>query len=582
MPTLTKLALALAATIGLRGTEMADSKRVDGGSGGLGGIVQIAELLGGQQSSSTTTSDTSALQGVLQQLQAQDPAAGLATLFQQVQGAVPQFQQKFSNAVGARSGGNSAVSAALQKLLQEATVAAAKQTADARAQNLSTQANVAGQISQGNKTTKATQGTNLQKAGTMLGILQLASKSGLFGDNPMGKVKELFSGLTSNGVAAPLSGGGMTSGDLGGGYSISADAPFSLDGAGGSYLMGGADFSSSIGDALGGFNISDFGGDFFNDTATSFLPEMGYDFGGDALSGISLGDELFGDIGADLSGSIFGWADGGLVGRDKPQGYADGGLAGTPMRAGGSRRSANPNINLLSPTPAGVQTASQLYAPQRMGRRLPPGALMQGEFEMPGGGPATNASAEATAESAAVGNAIGSAVSNAVIGMTLGPVANTAMSALGINPTQSALSQVIGMIANALGSGSAGGVAADPNGNPNEGLDGMDQGSATGTIGGQNANTGSDTGDAPDGPGDTAGSAGNGTGASTGDGVGGYKSGGMVEGKGTGTSDSINAFLSDGEYVVPADVTAVPGVVDFLDFLRKAYHQPVANSSGAK
>lgn len=51
---------------------------------------------------------------------------------------------------------------------------------------------------------------------------------------------------------------------------------------------------------------------------------------------------------------------------------------------------------------------------------------------------------------------------------------------------------------------------------------------------------------------------------------------GFVVGPGTGTSDSIKARLSDGEYVLPADTVAAVGV-DALDALKDATHTPVAN-----
>ena len=51
---------------------------------------------------------------------------------------------------------------------------------------------------------------------------------------------------------------------------------------------------------------------------------------------------------------------------------------------------------------------------------------------------------------------------------------------------------------------------------------------------------------------------------------------GFVVGKGTGTSDSIPARLSNGEYVLPADTVKAVGV-EALDSLRAATHTPVKN-----
>lgn len=74
-------------------------------------------------------------------------------------------------------------------------------------------------------------------------------------------------------------------------------------------------------------------------------------------------------------------------------------------------------------------------------------------------------------------------------------------------------------------------------------------------------------------------------------GVGLFKNGGVtrtvgrIKGPGTGTSDSITATstvpgkkpirVSDGEYIIPADVVARPGVPAMLDALLAAYHRPV-------
>ena len=53
-----------------------------------------------------------------------------------------------------------------------------------------------------------------------------------------------------------------------------------------------------------------------------------------------------------------------------------------------------------------------------------------------------------------------------------------------------------------------------------------------------------------------------------------FANGGMVRGAGTGTSDSITARLSHGEYVLPADTVRAVGV-GTLDAMREATHKPV-------
>lgn len=84
--------------------------------------------------------------------------------------------------------------------------------------------------------------------------------------------------------------------------------------------------------------------------------------------------------------------------------------------------------------------------------------------------------------------------------------------------------------------------------------------------GGSLGSEGSDSGSV--GVGDGAGGGGDGS-------PGGFKRGGEVDGPGTGTSDSIPARLSDGEYVIPADVVERLGV-GFFDRLRAQFHTPAA------
>jgi hypothetical protein len=50
---------------------------------------------------------------------------------------------------------------------------------------------------------------------------------------------------------------------------------------------------------------------------------------------------------------------------------------------------------------------------------------------------------------------------------------------------------------------------------------------------------------------------------------------GAIKGRGTGISDSIPAMLSDGEYVIPADVVKRKGV-EFFDKLLEKHHMPAA------
>src|SRR5204862_5631411 len=50
----------------------------------------------------------------------------------------------------------------------------------------------------------------------------------------------------------------------------------------------------------------------------------------------------------------------------------------------------------------------------------------------------------------------------------------------------------------------------------------------------------------------------------------GMASGGLLGGRGTGTSDSNLAWLSRGEHIMPARAVAQPGVLAFLEALRRS------------
>lgn len=62
---------------------------------------------------------------------------------------------------------------------------------------------------------------------------------------------------------------------------------------------------------------------------------------------------------------------------------------------------------------------------------------------------------------------------------------------------------------------------------------------------------------------------------------GGEARGGIVSGPGTGISDSIPAKLSDGEYVIPADVVKAKGI-KFFDELLDKHHTPAAVQAARK
>lgn len=143
-------------------------------------VADISALLGalfGQSQTGTTTmnaGDTTALQQLLAQLQSTDYTAALQSIFQQAAGQIPGFQAAYGNAMGARSGGNTAMQAALNQLLQQTTLAGAKQTADMQLQNQQIQANAAGNVAQATRgTTQTTKQETPGMAKELMGVVAL-------------------------------------------------------------------------------------------------------------------------------------------------------------------------------------------------------------------------------------------------------------------------------------------------------------------------------------------------------------------------------------------------------------------------
>lgn len=647
---------------------MADPKRVDSG-GGLGAVADLLKLFGGTQQTTKSTGDTSALQGVLGQLQAVDPGALLQTVFQQALGQAPALQARFTNAVGGRSANAGASQAALSQLLQDTAIKGQAQVMQQQQQNLATQAQVANSIAQATGGQKSTSGTNLGKAATGLGALQAigtATNSDLFK-----KGKDALGSFFSSGSDSTPS---LTS-TLG-----------SLDsGGGGDWLSsfnGGLNASTGASDvgitsALGGIS------DFFGSSGSS---------AGDAASAASDSGGLADSLGGawDSVTDFFGFADGGLVGRDgsrirsglpkveealkraesgdseedsdlaamkranakqkeqKKSGmsrydeeskmvdkrtgirFADGGPVN--VRSGGGRRSSAPSyspdavianianqnanpglqqlVQLLSQPQKtqgdaqgsdesgfqslGVGTLGNAMNSQNMGIASNFGQTMMGLMGVPGmKGPAALLSSmlgaglsqqqamtdinAAEDPIAALMTANAQVAPSAAMGLgsnTLGAAANAVSAMLGVDPMEALMS-----VTDAFGTGAPGASGAAPgelgsNADPASGFFGTDMGGSAsqGDDGGlgDTAGSGNSGGDDGAGDGSAAGDAGDGSGSgSSGEG---YRHGGDVQGKGSGTSDSIDAKLSDGEYVISADVVDKLGV-EFFDQLQKEFHQ---------
>lgn len=134
-------------------------------------IQQLLGTLFGQQQTVTNSANIAPLQQLLGQLQGADYSQMLNSIFMQAGGAIPGLQAAYTNAVGARSGNNSAVQANLERLLQQTSMLAQQKLAEQQLQNQQIQANVGGNIAQATASQKtATPG----KAGELAGVLALA------------------------------------------------------------------------------------------------------------------------------------------------------------------------------------------------------------------------------------------------------------------------------------------------------------------------------------------------------------------------------------------------------------------------
>lgn len=149
----------------------------------LAGIASLISTLGGSQTTANS-GDTAALQQVLGQLQTADYTNMLQTIFQQAGGAIPGLQRAYGNAMGARSGGNSAVQAALSQLLQQTTLGAQQQLADQQLKNQQLQTQAGSAIAQATKGTNTKVKSNVGDAAKLVAGLQLFGKlrKGFAGD----------------------------------------------------------------------------------------------------------------------------------------------------------------------------------------------------------------------------------------------------------------------------------------------------------------------------------------------------------------------------------------------------------------
>lgn len=537
-------------------------------------ISQLATLLGGSRQ--TGTADTSALSSVLAQLQQQNTPEGqqaqLQALFQQAAGQIPGLQGAYSNAVGARRGGNSAVQGALNKLMSQVTLAGqANQTA-----NLNAQAQAAGALA--NATRGTTTGTNLGGAAKNLLLLQGLSKGRkLLGDDEF-SVDGIMSSLGFGPTASTASGPNITD--------LTDTGDSSL---GGDFLQSsGLNFNSAPGASF------DLGSLLGNDTPTFSLDniDLGFDAGasGNAAGAGFGGGGLFDDL---VNFGVF--ADGGLVGRDgKLPAYADGGSV--QVAAPGARRSNAQSVNPTAPTRMNATNlaATATAAPSNS---VSLGDLLGGSGSL---GLTTSNVADPTngAFAGSLRDALGPiSQANTLSGQLGGPsipglgaiaslasaeTDDQALRAAGVLGITALLGPVAGLMASAalpsanlserqaINALNATNPAVDYNADLPTDADidvtnviPSDFGGAGGDMGGFGVNN-------------DAGSSGFG-----GDSVGGFggtqfaADGGKIKGPGTGVSDSIPAMLSNGEYVISKDVVDAVGV-EFFDALQASLHTPAA------
>lgn len=213
-----------------------------------GNLPQAADPLGaalgqalfGGATTTTNPGNINPLQQVLAGLQGQDFNALLQSIFQQAGGQIPGLQAAYSNAMGARSGGNSAVQAALNELLKQTALAGQQQIAQQQAQNFQTQGQAAANIAQATRGTQTTQGADLGGIAKNLLLLQglsmLTGKSGPLsglGDK-VGEVGKAVGGLFTPSpqatATAGLGGQGMVLGagqgmGTGGGVGMQGQLP---------------------------------------------------------------------------------------------------------------------------------------------------------------------------------------------------------------------------------------------------------------------------------------------------------------------------------------------------------------------
>lgn len=644
---------------------MAGEKQVSPGAG-LSGVADILKLLGGTQSTTNNTGDASGLYDVQNALKGQDFNAMLQSIFQQAAGQLPGLQSRLSNAVGARTGNNGPVQAALSKVLQSTTLAGQQQIAQQQSQNLATRGSVAANIANATNAQKTTSGLNYGGAAKAIGGLQLASqvgKSDLFK-----KGKDLFGGLLGNdsGNSAATD----TASSLLGGLDIGAapditqnmeipDLSGILD-LGMPDLSGFADIAGDVGDAASSASDIDYGLEFADgglvrrSDGASFNTKRALADAGEADPDTQARYDAMKKANAKQKADKESKAkndydkSSNMVDQATGIRFADGGPVS--INSAGGRRSSAPSYTpdailasiagngrgVLTPVKTPVQeSVDRKDSSQSHDTSSPaagPGALSFGLKALAGlltGNPlglvAAALDSAASTKSQSPVNAFSLATSLATAN-PIGIITNLAKAAFDRDPASEGYNSIgnatgidnangfSGLSAALTGEGAFGlnapdatagvgvgidaaldGPAASTDSGGADGADGTDGfgegfgdggfdagGDGFGGTGGYNGSAGGGWGNGGygfDGSGDGGGSGdGSGDGGAGGGGGGFAANGGKMRGPGTGTSDSIPIRVSDGEYIISADVVDALGA-NFFDHLQAQFHLPVNQNS---
>ncbi len=515
----------------------------------------LTQLLGNK-----TTTSGSANTNPLEQVFAQALQGGAAgvpemkalieSVFREGAGKVPELTAAFANATGSRTTGNSGLSLALGDLNRQLSTTAANAVLQNQQANRQIATNAAGGIANATKTTTAATKPAVNPLLLTLGgsALNMADKKGLFKNIFGGDVKDTTGGNAVNMLNTGPAETAVATPEFG-------DIPSSQ--------------AAGVSEALAGLN--DLGGEF-NGAGLEGAGDLGVgvDWGGGWNTG-SFTDTIDSNA-VDLT-DVFGLKNGGAVN------MANGGTPGAVIRNKnnlGSNEKAAPLINALNSQP--VTDVVPRMKPQQ--RPMSPDPLDSSETGGVGVTDASNTNGVVDANPAAIGSLAASAIgiANPALGLALG-LTNSALNdgkSVSMSPVSNLVQALISLLAP---------VASSTSNSPPDGL--------TGTIGNVDADapsvststSGVDAeGDAAAGPGSSSssggeGGVGGGSGAassSAGDSSGpSYLNGGPISGPGTGTSDSIKANVSNGEYIFPADVVRFYGTKR-LDAMKDAMHRPTA------